>query len=403
METKQEMRATYYYLMALSEPEGGRPFTKVMDELGEVRLYVHRDKHAPNRVAYMRRPRILVFDKGNNALSGYAAVFLCENPEGNDFLATMEDLAHTRWHQEEARNWSPKEREKGRLVIRGIYDWVRETLQTLASRDQESEQDIVDLADFLPADDDTNASEEAGGVGAETRDGQDAPETGLEVPRPVEPTLVTPRRATRSNPALVNLEREAGKSSEDEQELGAGPRDGATDGPGLGGGGSAEAPDPRPPGPDPGPGPRPGPEPEPPGPEPEPPGPGPTPPGPGPGQALGSGESSGHGAGGPADPKTPSNEKILATEDVSFRSYARSPTDYRVVLRANRDCEGTLHLRAVGEDSRYDLEVVGVTSGGGSFVVDGTAIRGLKLTKGQSLSLDVEVRSDVKLSLGAGR
>lgn len=73
------------------------------------------------------------------------------------------------------------------------------------------------------------------------------------------------------------------------------------------------------------------------------------------------------------------------------------------MLRANRSCKGTLHLRAVGEDSRYDLEVVRVSSGSESFVVDGTAIRGLNLKKGQSLTLDVEVRSDVKLSLGAGK
>jgi len=123
--------------------------------------------------------------------------------------------------------------------------------------------------------------------------------------------------------------------------------------------------------------------------------------GPGPGPGLG--EAGQQGAGGRIDPEVPGAEKVLATEDVSFRSYARSATDYRVVLRANRNCEGTLHLRAVGEDTRYDLDVVRVSSGGESYVVDGTAVRGLKLKKGQSLSLDVEVRSDVKLSLGAGK
>lgn len=405
--TKQEMRFTYYYLQALTEPEGGRSFKKVMDELGEVQLYVYKDKHAPNRIAFMRRPRILVYDKGNNALSGYAAVFLCDTPEGNDYLATMEDLAHTRWHQEEARNWSAAEKEKGRLVLNGIRDWVREMLQSLASRDQESEQDIIDLADFLPAEDDVDSDNDARGSGPETREGQDAPETGLEVPRPVGPTPVLPRRVRRTTSGLVNLEREGAARSDDERDTGTGRQTGpeigvGPDDEGSGEGSGPKPPSPEPPGPGPDPEPRPGPGPGP-GPEPPRPGPNPGPMPPGPGPGTGAGDAGSHGSGGRADPDAPGNEKVLATEDVSFRSYARSATAYRIVLRANRSCKGTLHLRAVGEDSRYDLEVVRVSSGSESFVVDGTAIRGLRLKKGQSLTLDVEIRSDVKLSLGAGK
>jgi len=390
METKKDMVATYYYLLALTEPDGGRPFTTVMDKLGEVKLYVYTDKRAPNRIAYMRKPRILVYDKGSNALSGFAAVFICDTPEGNDYLATMEDLAHTRWHQEEARNWSADERDKGWQVLKHMRAWVRDTLQSLASRDQESEQDIVDLADYLPADDESGDND-GRGVGEETREGQDEPETGLEVPRPIEPTELLPRGTSRKPSGLVNLEKEGSKSSDDPE---SGTGHGGEDSFGIDpeGGGSGEGPGPRPPGP----GPRP--------PSPEP-GPGPGPgPGPEPSEPSEPGSGTGSGKpGGPVDPDAPGHERFLVARDVSFRSYARSITEYRIVLRANRDCEGALHLRAVGEDSRYDLDVMRVSSGGDSFVCDGTTILGLKLKKGQSLPLDVEIRSDVKLSLGAGK
>jgi len=49
--TKTEYRdglgATIYYLKALRNPLGGTPITKTIEDVGEVKLYVHRDVHDP--------------------------------------------------------------------------------------------------------------------------------------------------------------------------------------------------------------------------------------------------------------------------------------------------------------------------------------------------------------------
>jgi hypothetical protein len=151
---KRGIGAAFFWAKALRD---GTPFTTTIDRLGEVKLFVVRDSQAPCRVAYMRKPRILVFDKGNNALTNYAAVAVVDSDEGNEYLAKLEDPAHERWHHDEPRNWTSAQRMEAQETLRELNRWIRDTLAALRGLEAEDEQDVPELGDLLPAEDEEGA------------------------------------------------------------------------------------------------------------------------------------------------------------------------------------------------------------------------------------------------------
>ena len=130
-----------FFLDAWRDPHGGGPIVESLEKLGQVKLYVFLSPDAPNRVAFMRRPRILVEDKGRTVINGYAGVFLCDNEEGNKVLAGLEDPSHTKWD---------RSRPGGQGVLNEINKFVREALSNLVQRDADTEEDVPDLARYLP-------------------------------------------------------------------------------------------------------------------------------------------------------------------------------------------------------------------------------------------------------------
>jgi hypothetical protein len=132
-----------FFLDAWRNPHGGGPIVESLERLGQVKLYVFLSPDAPNRVAFMRRPRILVEDKGKTVINGYAGLFLCDNEQGNKLLAGLEDPSHTKWD---------RSRPGGQGVLNEINRFVREALSNLVQRDIDTEEDVPDLARYLPDD-----------------------------------------------------------------------------------------------------------------------------------------------------------------------------------------------------------------------------------------------------------
>lgn len=151
-DVRDTLGVTRHYLKALQSPTGGKPsFSLQHPELGRVELYVTLDPEAPSRTAFMRRPRIRVYERTQNLLSGYAAVLLCEDPGGNDLLARMEDPSHSEWSRERLPGGAG--RPSGDKLLADIYDFVRASLKKLAQQDSETPQDLPDLGRYLPEDD----------------------------------------------------------------------------------------------------------------------------------------------------------------------------------------------------------------------------------------------------------
>lgn len=151
-EVRDTLGVTRHYLKALSAPVRGKPsFSYQHTHLGRVELYVTLDPDAPSRTAFMRRPRILVYERTQNLLQGYAAVLLCEDPKGNDLLARMEDPSHSEWNRERLPGGDGIP--NGDRLLTDIYTFVRDSLRELAKKDSEAPQDLPDLGRYLPEDD----------------------------------------------------------------------------------------------------------------------------------------------------------------------------------------------------------------------------------------------------------
>jgi hypothetical protein len=143
-EVRDTLGVTRHYLKALTHPVRGRPFERKHPKLGRMELYVTLDEEAPARTAFMRKPRILVYERTRNLLEGYAAVFLCEDPVGNSLLARMEDPAHSEWDSERLKGSD--------RILSDINAFIRDSLKELAEKDPEVPQDLPDLGRYLPED-----------------------------------------------------------------------------------------------------------------------------------------------------------------------------------------------------------------------------------------------------------
>lgn len=350
---RQGLGATVYYLRALRQPLDGAPATRNIDNLGTTKLFIYRDTRdadVPERWACMRRPLMLVEDHGSGLLSRFAAVFVCDDVAGNQLLAQMEDPRHSRWHEEEARNWTPAEQKRGREVRLAINRFVSETLKQIRDQSMPPSQDIPFLGRYLPLDTD----EEDTAIGAATRpSGGAAPiETGHQTTRPISGAMSG--RARRLPPPSVRIQGNASVGAT------TGPEAGGEGGAGTSGGSGGEAG------------------------------------GTGPGQGSGSGGTGSKGAGAsePGQNAGPEGTRTLRAADVRFRSFVDGK-HYCVVLEAKRDLSGEMELRSVGEDSSYPAPIVSAREAvtGKDLAVTGSRITGIALRAGQPLRIHIVLDS----------
>lgn len=117
--------------------------------LGEVKLYVYMEKGLPNRVAYLRKPRMVVQKKTKNKLNGFVAVLLCDNVDGNELLRQMENAAHNEW---KPQNYRDGDDESIKLVYRS-YDelktFVNDKLESLSKVDTSKKINFIGLEEYL--------------------------------------------------------------------------------------------------------------------------------------------------------------------------------------------------------------------------------------------------------------
>ena len=75
-------------------------FESELETLGKTKFYVYLEKGLPNRTAYFRKPKMVVFKRTSHKIKGYSAVLICENDKGNGMLRLMENPAHNEWRKE---------------------------------------------------------------------------------------------------------------------------------------------------------------------------------------------------------------------------------------------------------------------------------------------------------------
>jgi hypothetical protein len=84
----------------------------------------------------------------------YAAVFICDDPDGNLILRGLEPPEHDKWD-------AALDPANGKVVLEEIREWIRGNLMTLAEEESGDPEEIPELEKFLPYDEDTEKMSES--------------------------------------------------------------------------------------------------------------------------------------------------------------------------------------------------------------------------------------------------
>ena len=117
--------------------------TKNIPRIGEVKLFVWKNKDAKDSVIHMRKQ--LMFINGSRSYTsgyGYYAIFVCTDELGNEFLKSVEDPSHREWkakgNDEESDN-----------ILKGIDAFVNESIEEIFSDENAGPLTITGLEDYL--------------------------------------------------------------------------------------------------------------------------------------------------------------------------------------------------------------------------------------------------------------
>jgi hypothetical protein len=219
----------YYKALKYAEANDQfKVFSGVLDTLGKVKMYVYLEKGLPNRTAFFRKPKMVVFKRTNRKINGYAAVFICESEQGNGILRMMENPAHNEWRKE---NYPSDEGRTNRIARRAeneFSDYVNAKLDSLAKLNTSKKVAFLGLEEFLSIpedllekDDDSDLSgENANNVsGSPTKDlSQD--ETGMQTTNKDEPvTIIKPTIKEQSE---VKDEQDVDVTDDEEEKIAIG-------------------------------------------------------------------------------------------------------------------------------------------------------------------------------------
>ena len=127
--------------------------------IGEMRLYVYRNPELPNRIVYCRKPRMVVSKQTKNKLSGYVAVFICENKNGDDLLKAIENQSHDEWDVKnlKSNDFSPAD---CRTALREISDFINRSLESLNASGNRKVAYFEGLEDYFSTGEDLLDNEE---------------------------------------------------------------------------------------------------------------------------------------------------------------------------------------------------------------------------------------------------
>ena len=175
-----------------SVSNSSQTFEQDLKHLGKVSLFVKKDDRYPSKILMVRKPKMLVQEKGYRVLrEPYAGVFICENDKGNKILRDLEPPAHDKWDYARAEN--------GPIVLRELDNFIKQSLKTMAESLASEPEDIPGLDRYLPDSEDRdylpselgNALEE---TGLSTKE-----ESGQEIGAERDSSVTMPGNVTRNS------------------------------------------------------------------------------------------------------------------------------------------------------------------------------------------------------------
>lgn len=119
-----------------------------LETIGHVCFFAFKNKNAKDNILYMRSPLMLVKAKQNKSSNGFYGVFVCDDPQGNEYLRKTENPAHSNWF---ASNWriNGKVVSKGKTALKELDRFIIDSIKELFSNEGKKELNIRGLEEFL--------------------------------------------------------------------------------------------------------------------------------------------------------------------------------------------------------------------------------------------------------------
>lgn len=127
-------------------------FDDVLPNLGNVTLYLYKNKDLRDSVVNMRKQGMYIYKERKSTFYGYSAVFICTDLRGNNFLKGIEDPSHCKW--EAKRNAA-----YGYNVMKEKDAFISDCLLKAFACDQGGILGITGLEDYLFVPEDLIASD----------------------------------------------------------------------------------------------------------------------------------------------------------------------------------------------------------------------------------------------------
>lgn len=129
-------------------------FTETLKSVGKVKLYTsiipEEEEMERTKVVFMRSLKMHVYTQKYNLSKTIAAVFICENRDGNKLLGHLEPPAHNEW---KAKHWRDERNHivpGGQIALDEIQQFIDRIFRSLINTEEGESLDITELEDYLP-------------------------------------------------------------------------------------------------------------------------------------------------------------------------------------------------------------------------------------------------------------
>lgn len=166
---------------------------RVLPLLGQVSLYVWKNKDARDGIIHMRKQRMFIYRSRFYSNSyGYFGVFLCTDSYGNKLLKSIEDPSHRKW--EPRRN-----RQLGKQIADELQAFIDESLRDIFVSQESGPLGVTGLEDYLFVPEElvgTNRDdiEDNPFFGEPSEEEQDEGTSPISIIAPPEPTFNSPKK-----------------------------------------------------------------------------------------------------------------------------------------------------------------------------------------------------------------
>lgn len=134
--------------------ESHKLFVDKLESVGKVKLYTaiipEEEEMERTKVVFMRSLKMHVFTQKYNLSNSIAAVFICEDRNGNKLLGHLEPPAHNEWKAKHWRDDRNRIVPDGQFALDEIQQFIDRSFRSLINAEEGESQDITELEDYLP-------------------------------------------------------------------------------------------------------------------------------------------------------------------------------------------------------------------------------------------------------------